>query len=178
MLPVHWVLGPSSRGSGSMAHGLFLNNLSPLPIRNYFLWLLQLLCGDISGARGMFCFALIMMRWSTCWTPTLRRSDVLCDCYATFCSPLPATASPFQPNMFLSSTTSLLMLSLVHRYSRFRMLASLASCGPIHCPAQLLQDLNSLSSNGVWPTSLPSALPLPLASPINFLQNQPVQNGV
>ena len=84
-----------------------------LPIRNYFLWLLRLLCGDISGARGMFCFALIMMQWPTCWTPTLWRPCVLCDCYATFCSLLPAIASLFQPNMFLVSTTNLLMLSLI-----------------------------------------------------------------
>ena len=56
MLLVHCVLGPSSKDSGSMALGLFLNNRSPLPTGNYFLWLLQPLSGDRSGARGMFCF--------------------------------------------------------------------------------------------------------------------------
>ena len=44
-----------------MALGLFLNNRSPLPTRNYFPWLLQPLSGDLSGARGMFCLALIMI---------------------------------------------------------------------------------------------------------------------
>lgn len=73
MLLVHWVLGPSSRDSGSMARGLFLDNRCPLPIRNYFLWLLQLLCGDLSGARGVFCFALIMMGSALSKIPCLMR---------------------------------------------------------------------------------------------------------
>ena len=30
------VLGPTSRASGSLALGLFLNSSNPLPIRNYF----------------------------------------------------------------------------------------------------------------------------------------------
>ena len=64
MLLVPWVLGPSSEDSGFMARGPFLNNRSLLPIRNCFLLLLQLLCGNLSGAGGMFCFALIMM-WSS-----------------------------------------------------------------------------------------------------------------
>ena len=64
--PVHWVLGPFSKDSGSMALGLFLNNRSPLPARNYFPWLWQPLSGDLSSARGMFCFALIMVRLSIC----------------------------------------------------------------------------------------------------------------
>ena len=55
----------SSEDSGFMARGPFPNNRSLLPIRNCFLWLLQLLFGDLSGAGGMFCFTLIMMRSST-----------------------------------------------------------------------------------------------------------------
>ena len=56
------VLGLTSRASGSLALGLFLNGSSPLPINNYFQYWWQHMSGGCSGAKSMFCLALTTMR--------------------------------------------------------------------------------------------------------------------
>ena len=95
MLLVPLVLGPTSRASGSLALGLFLNSSSPLPTRNSFPWWWKHMSGGRSDAKSMSCFVHTMRPWSTCWIRGFQRFHPSCNSSAIFYSPQHDVASLF-----------------------------------------------------------------------------------